>query len=272
MLLMAVLLAATPAFAACPADATGLRADVAVAVKAYDDWDWAAFDQGVHQVREDLSCLTEVLPGPAAQSAHQLFALAGGRKQDVEQATAAFRGIIALDSSYTPDPALAPEGSLLRKAWATAGELGPGAGKTLPEGAWFVDGQPGATELPVERAAVVQLLESNRGFLSWYLDGRVVPTDLAERLPAPEPITSTTDLVQGSDRSRMMLSSGIAAIAVGAAGLFIGEGFENQIAGAPTREDADRYYSRGLTSTFGGLAVGLAGSALVVGGLVQGRW
>ena len=272
MLLLAALLAVSPASAACPADATALKADVAVAVKAYDDWDWAAFDQGVQQVREDLSCLTEVLPGPAAKSAHQLFALAGGRKQDVEQATAAFRGIVALEPGYTPDTALAPEGSLLRKAWESAVTLGPGAGKPLPSGAWFVDGQPGATELPVERAAVVQVLETSSGFLSWYLDGRVVPTDLADRLPAPEPVASAAELVPPSARSRTMLTSGIAAIAVGAAGLFVGEGLENQIAGAPTQEDADRYYSRGLTATFGGVAVGLAGSALVVGALVQGRW
>jgi hypothetical protein len=183
MFLLAPILAALTANAACPADAAALRSDVVDAVQAYDDWEWADFDQGVAEVRVDLGCLTEVVTGPDAQATHQLFALAGARKQDEALATRAFRGLLALDPDYDPGLVLAAKGSLLRRAWREAKAQGAGHTEPLPPGAWFIDGKPGANELPTEHAVVVQLLDASGGLLSWYLDGTGLPATLEEHLP-----------------------------------------------------------------------------------------
>lgn len=191
MLLLALVLAVLPVRAACPADAAALRADVATATGAYEDWAWADFDRSVATVRDDLGCLTEVVPGPDARAAHQLFALAGAREKDEARTVAAFRALLALEPSYEPDPVLAPQGSLLYRAWEQARASGAGSQQPLPMGAWFVDGKPGAGELPTGRSAVVQLLDPSGHLLSWYLDGGELPSGLLERLPwiaAPAPL------------------------------------------------------------------------------------
>jgi len=292
MLLLSAILAVHAAEAACPADAVALRADVEAATRAYEDWAWEDFDQAVVAVWADLGCLAEVVTAADAQSAHLLFALVGARGQDEARAVAAFRGQLALEPGFEPDLVLAPVGSLLRRAWEQARAPAAGQGQVLCAGAWFLDGKPGASELPAERAAVVQLLDADTGFLSWYLDGGELPPGLAERLaPAaaaqelPEPVPAdekpppaelpAAPLVEperGGHASRGLLVSGLALAAAGVGSLAAGEALENQMMEAQHEARAQSLYRLGLVSSFGGLALGAAGSGLVLGAVVKGRW
>ncbi len=292
MLLLSAILAVHTADAACPADAAALRADIQVATHAYEEWAWDEFDQAVAAVRADLGCLAEVIAAADAQSVHQLFALAGAREQDEAQAVVAYRGQLALEPGFEPDLVLAPVGSLLRRAWEQAQAPAAGQGQPLSAGAWFLDGKPGASELPAERAAVVQLLDTDSGFLSWYLDGGELPAGLAEQLapatagqesPEPTPladpsssgglpVAGVAEPENGGSASRKLLVSGLALAAVGVGSLAAGEALENQMMEAQQEARAQSLYRLGLVSSFGGLALGAAGSGLVVGAVVKGQW
>ena len=302
MSLIAVILTASTANAACPADAAVLRADLQAAEQAYKDWAWADFDQDLAEVRADLGCLNEVLSGPDSQAVHALFVLVGARTQNAELAQAAFGGLLAADLDYAPELVLAPKGSLLRDAYERALAAEPAAGEPLPEGAWFVDGKPGVTELPSQRTSVVQLLSGGGVFESWYVEGAGLPAGLADRLvaepapvsaapPPPTPVEPTaepgdTDLVEaaerqdlapaprdkGAHRSRGLLLGGVALAAVGAGGMVYGEVLEGQMDDVDARRTAKSMYQVGLATTFGGYALGAAGGALVVGAVVKGRW
>jgi hypothetical protein len=287
MVLLVLLIAAPSSRAACPADTGTLRADVQVAAKAYDDWAWEEFDRALAAVRADLGCLTEVVPSSDVEPVYRLFALAGARQQDAGLAEAAFRGALVLEPGYEPDPALAPQGSLLRRAWDQARAAGPGAVQPLPAGTWFVDGRPRSTELPTERVALVQF-QGSGAVLSWYLDGGALPPDLWARLAPqiPEPAAPVPALVaappadlparpvpaRGGHPSRALLISGLAAAAVGAGGLVVGESCQATMMAATEEAQAEKYYHYGLASTFGGWALAAAGGGLVVGAVVKGRW
>ncbi len=279
MILLVSLLAAAAATAECPADAAVLRADMAAAEQAYDDWAWDEFDAAVQAVRADLDCLSEVLSPKDAQAAHRLFALAGARQQDEAMATASFKGLAQLDPSYAPDLTLAPEGSLLRRAWDTAVAEGAGAGRPLPDGAWFIDSVPKAVLLPTERAAVVQLLDSGAGFRSWYIDGSKLPHELEAMLTptATGPSSSGTGTsysatVPTSHASRTMLFSGLALAAVGVGGVLGGEVLENRMDQTDDLAQAESLYKAGLGTTFGGMGLAAAGSGLVIGAVIKGSW
>lgn len=293
MFLLAMLVGVHSSLAVCPADAAALRADVQAAVRAYDDWAWEDFDLAVAALRADLGCLTEVLPSADAEAVHRTFALAGARSQDAGLAEAALRGLLAIEPGYEPEVALAPQGSLLRQAWESARVAGPGPGHPLPAGTWFVDGSLGLTDLPTERAALVQLRENGGGIQSWYLDGGDLPAGLQDHLavaepvaPVPEPVVSVAPAPaalpstppapavsnRGGHPSRALLVSGIAGLAAGVGGLVFSEACHTALMDANKEARAERYYHLGLASTFGGLALGATGSGLVVGAVVKGRW
>ena len=136
MFLLAMLIVVQPSLAACPADAAVLRADVAAATQAYDDWAWNDFDRSVAAVSADLGCLTEVVPGPEAQATHRLFALAWSGEKDEARNLTACRAVLGLEPSYEPDPVVAPQGSLLRRAWEPVRATGAAAPRRLPAGLW----------------------------------------------------------------------------------------------------------------------------------------
>jgi hypothetical protein len=274
MLLLASILALQSAGAACPADATALRGDIATADGAYEDWAWEVFDASVTAVRQDLGCLTVVVSEADAAAAHRIFALAGARSRDEALAVNAFRGLLAMQPGYELDRVLAPEGSTLRSAWEQARALGPGAGQPLPEGSWFLDGRSDARIVPIERAAVVQQHSAEGELRSWYLDGGELPASLQDRLGAAIATSPPVAPVAGPEghASRTMLLSGAALAAVGVGALFGGEALENRMMQAETLADAESLHKAGMGATFGGLGLGAAGAGLVIGAVIKGQW
>jgi len=308
---LVLLLNTAPAHAACPADTAALGADMAAAVQAYDDWDWEAFDLAVDMVREDLGCLSEVVSKADAQEIHQLFARVGARQGDADQAIIAFRGLLALDPDYEPDAALAQQGSLLRKAYDMATIAGAGAADELQPGAWFVDGRPGVREVPRERAALVQRLDDDGAFSSWYVMGKGLPNELTAYLagaeaapaspveaapepvakseapppepvpPAESPLTGTVDLAEGgapSERargghaSRGLLIGGVALAAVAVGGIGYAEYLQQEMMDIQKQSKAKSKYQMGLGISIGSCVLGTAGGGLVLVSVIKGQW
>jgi hypothetical protein len=180
-LLLVVALPPRITLAACPADTEALRADITAADQAYQQWKWQQFEQRMLVVREDLACLSEIVSSQDAQEIHWLHALTGATSSDEDLATAALRGLLHLAPDFAPNPEQAPPGSLLHRAWEKAKEPAEDDAGTLalPPGAWFVDGVPGILEFQVGRTAVVQLLEPDGSFYSWYYQGEKLPTGIA---------------------------------------------------------------------------------------------
>jgi len=247
-------------------------------------------------VREDLGCLSEVVSSSDAREVHQLFAYVGARTQDIQLAQAAFQGLLALEHDYEPNAAHAPRGSLLRQAFDQAVTAGGGPTQPLPASGWFVDGKPGAKAVPTERVAVVQLLESDGGFRSWYVEDQGLPDELAVRLsdvgaepnmsesglsqlpsttqalPEAPPRTSEQRPHDEGHASRGLFIGGVAMAVVGAAGLAYAEVQQGQLAGIKEESAAREQYERGLGFTLAGSALGLTGSGLILGAVIKGQW
>lgn len=180
MYFLAFLLALPTAHSACPADSEALRADLEAASQAYAAWEWGAFDERVAAVREDLGCLSEVVTGDGALQVHRLFVLVGARTQDAELVQDAFGGMLAVNPDYEPSLSLAASGSMLRGAYEAAAATAPGSGEPLPEGTWFVDGQPDATRVPTHRAALLQRRGGDGTCCdAWYVRGGELPEEVA---------------------------------------------------------------------------------------------
>ncbi len=279
MLHLVSVLAVHVAGAACPADSAILWADTRIAALAWNAGAWVEFEDALVAVREDLGCLSEVIPENQAAPIHHLFAMAGVRHKDEDQVMAACQALLVLDEDFDPGPSLAPPGSLLRWAWEDAFVAGAGALRSVPDGAWFVDGKPVPNELPVERAALVQLQDAGNGYLTWYLDGGEVPPDLEERLapPAPPPVVNPAPRLgplayvrqSCAPPSRALLLSGVALGVVGFGGMAVGEALENNMMRTDVEREAEAFYRRGLVSSFGGLTLTLTGAGLATGSVVH---
>jgi len=271
-----VLLLSRTALAGCPVDAAGLRADVEAAMTAYQDWEWTRFEARQGAVREGLGCLAEVLGANDAHQVHLLYAISAGRAKDHARAVSAFRAVLVADPQYRPSEEQAAEGSGLRTAFVEAAEAGSGEVVPLPLGSWFVDGLPGAQDLPVQRNAVVQLLQPGEELRSWYLDGGELSGELVSLLDRKA--RSSIGVAAGSEgevsgsserRPRRLLVAGLASGAL-SGGLLAGAALLENACLDPERELEDAERLRGLNhaSAIGGLVAGAAAGGLVVGAVV----
>jgi hypothetical protein len=209
--------------------------------------------------------------------------LAGARKQDAVQAKAGFRGMLAIEPGYVPELSIAPEGSLLRKAWADASAEGPAPARPLPAGAWFVDGKPGAQSFPVGRTAVVQLLSSAGGFVSWYLDGQSIPADLKEQVAAGTAIAERAETlgtapspkkVRAEGAGSWVKISGMVSLAAGLGTLAVAEWVLEpkwQDAGLSSA-DREAPFSTALNATYAGVGLTAIGGSLLATAVFTGTW
>ncbi len=278
MLALILLTLPSPTRADCPANAADLQRSVQEADRAYEEWAWEDFDHAADTLREEIGCLSEVMTGKDTLEIHRAFALVGARHQDIALSTRAYRGLLALQPDYQPDLKLAPQGSLLYRAFEQATPAPSTTGRDLPPGAgaWFLDGAPGATQLPLGRTAMVQLLPATGTLSSWYMETEQIPPDLLEILVPPPPsqaellpdAATQPGLSHGSGR---LLVGGAALAVAGVGGLLTGELLEQRMLETPDRTSAERLYRVGLGTTIGGWTMGAAGSALMVTAVVRGN-
>jgi len=283
-LTLTVLLAGA-AHADCPADSGTLLQDVDRAVEAYEDWAWERFESELATVQEDMGCLAEVISASAAARIHLLLALDAGRRQDAHGAETAFRGLLAVDPTFSLSTELAAPGSLLHRAFMAAKAAAPSDTRSMTERACFVDGTPGATEVPTERTAIVQLLEPGEGFSSWCLMGGPFPPSLETELLV-EPATSVASVLSdgessatagagqaiGKRRSPLLLAAGGVALAAAAGGMVWSESIEGSMLEQTTESRARDQYQRGLTVSIASTGVGVVGGGLVLGAVFVREW
>lgn len=300
MFLPLLLLTLSSVQATCPANVDSLRIAVDSALEAYDKWVWTAFAEQVATVRADVSCLQQVPAQGDLERLHLLHALVAYRASDVEGMRAAFKAVLAVSPNYSPPESLAAIGSDLRKAWEEARKTGPGAIRPLGMGgSWYVDGRAGATEIPTERKALVQLVEPNGELLSWYLEAKGEYGDIFEQkppsqsnrsplgffrfVPKPEPPQQENALVPSpiepkpsSPGAESRLSRTLAWSALGA-GIATGAAWGYGVYSYGRWEEspdsqADRWLRVNHASMITSGALGLATSGLLIGAVVKGEW
>ena len=254
--------------AACPASASQVREGTTRGLDAWRRWAWDDFTGAAAEVRGELACLSEPLSTAEVADLHLLFALEAGRAQDSVAAIAAFRALLVVEPGYTPSDEDAAPGSLLRAAYDTARQAGPGPSAPLSGGGWWVDGAA-ATTAPTQRASLVQ--RSADPPVSRYLDGRQSAADLAALSGPVEASVGGESPKRG--RPSLFLAAGGAAAAAGAAVVFLvpARSTFNQYTSAPQSE-LDRLESLNHASIIGGYALGAASVGLLAGAAIQGRW
>lgn len=90
----------------------------------------------------------------------------------------------AVRPDYNLPEDLAAPGSSMTEAYTSAKQTEAVVEQSLRgEGAWYVAGVMGVTELPAERAVLVQHLLKSQALETWPLDGGVQPDCLATYLP-----------------------------------------------------------------------------------------
>ncbi len=163
----------------CPATRESLRVALYETRGAYERWEWEAFDANLAGARDALRCVDERLLENDLPLLFELEAFSAAMNDRPIQAAAAFRGLLQLAPGYELSRSLAPDGSLLRRAWQEAQTSPPQQTIPLDTGGWLVNGREGALYLPVGRAAVVQRA---RGELQtfWY-DGVEPATEIVGR-------------------------------------------------------------------------------------------
>lgn len=196
--------------AGCPVSGDELGQHVENASSAYLDWQFESFDEQVEQVRADLACLGEPISPERAAEVHELFAMVGGRAGDSAMTVAAFRGVLALNPHYTPGTDLAAKGSVLYKAYQQARGWSGGETRSLPHRGnteWIVDGERRATELPADRAVVVQYVDKNSDYQSWYHLGGDLAESLEQALspPSASPAVAESEPEPTVDTSSMKI-------------------------------------------------------------------
>lgn len=146
-----------------------LDAEAHRALAAYEALDLDTFVLAASNTERLARCLEEPATPDAAWDLHVVTGLDAWVARNPDVARAAFRGARATRATADLSPRLAPEGSHARVLWIAAGVDGPGATSRTPPGHWIIDGNPDATALPVERAALVQnLTPDGRVVRTWY--------------------------------------------------------------------------------------------------------
>ena len=266
LLLLTLVQAAT---AGCPADAAALQADVEAAIAAHDAQDWPTFESHIATVHEDIGCLTDLAETTQVTELHRMAALYFAHHGDEDNARDAMRGALSLDGSFAPTAERAAAQPLLTSAHKVALKKGSGATQDLPKkGSWVVDGRPDATQLPTERATLVQRHARQADVASWYVFGGQIPVELLPESERPQ-----ADSSSGGISSRPLLYGGIAGLALAAGGLAWAElSWASASDQTLSEDEALAKYNAAHGVSVGSAALGVVGGGLVVGAVVVGRW
>jgi len=282
--LLGALLTAAPAWADCPSDLAGVRAELDVAEAAYGEFDFETYSLQVVSLIEDAGCLEELLTPEDAARLHLARALDGWvRRAEVgDQAFTrielALRGLMAADPDYAPPDDLMPEGSQLRAIYDAAKSVGIGDADPLTGEGWLVDG--GAAEgLPMERLALIQF-SGAEGVETWYVEGASIPGELRELMRITARATRSDDselpsedhLSEGPRTSRALLISGLAAGVVAGAGVGLAAWSQGEYLEESDPDEAEGLYALNRVSGVGGYAAAGVAGGLVVSAVLVGRW
>jgi len=275
----------TTAQAACPANLTAVRATLDQTLRTYDDWAWDKFKAEVTGLEEEIGCITQVLNPTDAGRIHLIMGLNAGLNQREQDAMRSFQALLWVNPEFLPtDDQMAP-GSLLRSAFETAQQTPSTLVKPLlldTETTWAIDGQRGAGSLPVDRAVIVQKLQSNEVQSSWYVVDHPLPDALASQMKlgeetspavAPESLASSATRVSRTGHGSRNLAIGAGAVALGS-GLALAKAKLTHDAFLLEADDesADTLMKQNHWAAGAGYGMGAVAGGLVVAAIVHGNW
>jgi hypothetical protein len=275
-----LLWSSTPALAACPVDVAGMRSHLDEAWSEYASGHTASFLTRVAAIDSEVGCLSEVLDAKTAARLHLLDGLRAALAKDAVATLASFRGAYAADPTLEPGADIAAPGSRVRDTLEMARVAGGGATRTVVVGEGVVvhvDGSAGTSEVPTERAAVVQI-ESNGPLRTWSLRGSgTLPPDListAQTSVAPS-TESVTSLPASTDRkrtSRPLLVTGVATGAVAVGSLVVAQSYKSGFDDVSQESVADDHYVLNRAFGFGGYGLGATAVGFVAAAVIVGEW
>jgi hypothetical protein len=282
-MLAILLLAASASFAdepACPVPIKDIRAGIEESLALYDQFEFDAFQERFGQLMAQIECADAPLSRADVFQVYQLQGLDALVSEGQDRMVAALRAMIAVRPDYTLPEELAAPGSTMAEAYAQAKQAETGEGQPLQgEGAWYVDGVMGVTELPEARVVVIQHLGEDQGLKTWVLDGHSQPESLAQYLqrsggqPLEIPPTPGGDGAGfGGRLSRTLALGGAASAAVAVAGFAVAGSAYNRFPDEPDRAKAESLESLNHGATLAGGAFALVGGGLLVGAVIKGQW
>jgi hypothetical protein len=184
-----------------------------------------------------------------------------------------FRGAYAADPALEPGQDIAAPGSRVRDALDMAKTAGAGGTQPIALGdgvLLHVDGT-GATQVPTERASIVQVTSTQ--LRTWSLAGSgSVPSDLiaVAQTSVPQNKSVQVPRIEKQRPSRSLLVTGIATGVASAASLVVAQSYKSGYDDIEDESVANDHYTLnrafGITGyALGATAVGFVGAAVIVG-------
>ena len=282
-MLTAILLATAASVAAepaCPVPLADIRAGVKESLALYDEFEFDAFQVRFERLLAEVECAEAPLSRADVFQVYQLQGLDALVAEGQDRMVAALRAMIAVRPDYTLPEELAAPGSTMAEAYTQAKQTEEAGGPALQgEGAWYVDGVMGVTELPAARVVVVQHLGEGQGLETWILDGESPPESLAQYLatggarPLDLPSTGGREAGgSGGHLSRTLALSGAASAAVAVAGFAVAGSAYGKFPDEPDRAKAESLQSLNHGATIAGGVFAVAGGGLLAGAVFKGEW
>jgi hypothetical protein len=240
---------------------------LAEATAAYRDLDLDGFRSRLERIRDEVPCLdTAVDRGQAAQ-VHFAYALGAVLDRDQDRMLRAVRGVLAAEPSFEPDDDIARPGSDLHVAFQLARRPRDPAVEPLPEGAWVVDGEMGATDVPIDRNTLVQRVDV-MPVRTWYVEGPTLPEGLAPEVAAPP-----LEVAPARRRSRPLLAAGVGVGLASAASLASAAVLKDRYYDEENPpENPDQVRSWNHVAGIGGWTLAVGAASLGLGAVVLGEW
>ena len=277
-----LILTASLAFAAepqCPVPLETVRAGIQESLDLYDQFEFDAFQVRFELLMAEIGCAEAPLSRADVFQVYQLQGLDALVAEGRERMVAALRAMIAVRPDYTLPEDLAAPGSTMAEAYAEAKQAEEGEGSELQgDGAWYVDGVMGVTELPAARVVVIQYLSDDEGLKTWIFDGQSTPESLASHLGSGgEPLvlppeTASTGSGSTGHLSRTLALGGAASAAVAIAGFAVAGSAYKSFPDEADISKAQSLESLNHGATIAGGVFAVAGGGLLAGAVIRGEW
>ncbi len=178
LLLSALVLAgASAARAACPADLNTIRQDIGQVRMAWAMGEMEDFLVHMDALSMDLACLNKLVTPDDALQLHVVHALEAWMARDEARVASALRGALAVDPSFEMGIDIAEEGGGFASLFMRVRDDGTGLHAPI-ERKLIVDGFGGIKAVPMERNAVVQVVDGGKLQSTWYVGPDGAPSAL----------------------------------------------------------------------------------------------
>jgi hypothetical protein len=168
MLTALAFLLAAQAEPGCPVSSAELDAHLLRALAAVEQHRYLDFERERRAAEAQLDCVGEVIRDQTLVNLHLVSTARAWLDGDEEALLAGLRGLRVVNPGFVAPQSWTEHSDGMRDLLHEASSLGPGREARLP-GRLVVDGHVTAQYLPVERACVVQVRNTEGSWTAWYL-------------------------------------------------------------------------------------------------------